>query len=365
MAEEQNRKWRRCAGWWLTGVGFLAILSFNNETASAQQEHTVREGQNLARIARRYHVSRANLAAANGLSLEAQLRPGQVLRIPTRGTHYVAAGETLSKIANDHGCSVAELVRLNRLREGRSLQVGQQLLLPGHESARAREAAAERWGRPRHPGVATLYRRLLDRRLRVRLVDRRGRGRSEAARRLQELMRPRVQGGRPGRLGPPPPRRLLEILARISDYFGGRQITIVSGYRSAGGYTRGSSRHTHGQALDIRVEGVPNHVLRDYVRRTFDRVGVGFYPRSTFVHVDVRERSAYWVDWSRPGQAPRYQRGGDAPPANATAEEIRRTGIGNAEEAQEVEDHASSAATIDEGPGSDDDDESIPAVEEL
>lgn len=37
-------------------------------------------------------------------------------------------------------------------------------------------------------------------------------------------------------------------------------------------------------------------------------MGVGYYPRSTFVHLDVRDRSAYWVDRSRPGQAPQYQR---------------------------------------------------------
>ena len=34
--------------------------------------------------------------------------------------------------------------------------------------------------------------------------------------------------------------------------------------------------------------------------------GCGYYPRSTFVHVDVRAQAAQWVDWSRPGRRPRY-----------------------------------------------------------
>ncbi|HEY2513991.1 MAG TPA: hypothetical protein VGI39_24155, partial [Polyangiaceae bacterium] len=32
----------------------------------------------------------------------------------------------------------------------------------------------------------------------------------------------------------------------------------------------------------------------------------GYYPNSTFVHMDVREKSAFWIDFSRPGEPPRY-----------------------------------------------------------
>lgn len=310
--------------------------------AAAQSEHTVRAGQSLARVASRYHVSVSSLAAANGLSRDSQLRPGQVLRIPEQGTHYVANGETLASIAHDHDCSVDQLVRLNRLRDGRPLRIGQRLVLPGFEESRERDAAAQRWGRPRSPGVVTLYRRTLDRRFRVRLVDRRGRARPAAIRRMRELMRQRAERG--GRLGPAPPTRLIEILARISDHFGGRTITLVSGYRTAGGYTRESSQHTHGHALDIRIQGVPTTALRDYVREAFEHVGVGFYPRSSFVHVDVRDRDAYWVDWSGPGQRPRYQRRGEAAPDDATRDEIERTGMGG----EPASDEAGEAAAIDD-----------------
>ncbi|MEZ4248989.1 MAG: hypothetical protein R3B99_12185 [Polyangiales bacterium] len=51
----------------------------------------------------------------------------------------------------------------------------------------------------------------------------------------------------------------------------------------------------------------PNRDLRDFCAppRGF---GVGYYPNSSFVHFDVRRRSAYWVDRSGPGEAPEYVR---------------------------------------------------------
>ena len=49
------------------------------------------------------------------------------------------------------------------------------------------------------------------------------------------------------------------------------------------------------------------HELRDYFRRTFQHVGVGYYPNSSFVHLDVRDGpSAFWIDYSGPGQKAIY-----------------------------------------------------------
>jgi uncharacterized protein YcbK (DUF882 family) len=70
---------------------------------------------------------------------------------------------------------------------------------------------------------------------------------------------------------------------------------IISGYRSpatnamlAARSSGVSSRslHMQGKAVDVRLEGVPLAKLRDLAlaRRAG---GVGFYPRSDFVHLDV------------------------------------------------------------------------------
>lgn len=283
-------------------VFLVAAVCLVTLPALAERQHRVRPGQSLARIARRYRVSVQDLAAANQLAVTANLREGQTLIIPERGVHYVRSGESLSTIARRRNTTVRALLRANRLRPNARLQLGQRLVLPGHDSIEERERAEARWGRPRHPGVVRLFRVATRERARMRLVDSRGRVRAGPRRRLAHLMRHRGTGRQTL-----PHRRLVQVLTQISDHFGGREISILSGYRPPGGHTEEESRHVSGRAMDIRVRGVPNRALRDYAR-TLDRVGVGYYPNSTFVHVDVRERSAYWVDRSGRGEAPDYVR---------------------------------------------------------
>ncbi len=90
--------------------------------------------------------------------------------------------------------------------------------------------------------------------------------------------------------------RLLDLLNVLS-----RKIStdepfhVISGYRSPstnaflrahGGGVAANSLHLLGQAIDIRVPGLK---LRDLYRAAVDLHGggVGFYPGSDFVHVDV------------------------------------------------------------------------------
>jgi uncharacterized protein YcbK (DUF882 family) len=95
---------------------------------------------------------------------------------------------------------------------------------------------------------------------------------------------------------------LLVRLQRIADHFPGRVLELVSGYRP---HARPGSRHRSGSALDLRVEGVADSDLSEFAR-TLEATGVGYYPNSTFVHVDVRSTPFYWVDRSKPGERPDY-----------------------------------------------------------
>ena len=84
--------------------------------------------------------------------------------------------------------------------------------------------------------------------------------------------------------------RLIRLLVRISDQFGGRPIRIVSGFRPhAEARFTPHSKHTLGRAVDFSIPGIPNDVLRDYLRQTMKDVGIGYYPNSTHVHLDIRE----------------------------------------------------------------------------
>ena len=61
--------------------------------------------------------------------------------------------------------------------------------------------------------------------------------------------------------------------------------------------------------MDFNVEGVPNTVLRDFCR-TFRNAGVGYYPNSTFVHLDARTGKVTWVDYSRVWRGPPLRHAG-------------------------------------------------------
>jgi uncharacterized protein YcbK (DUF882 family) len=90
--------------------------------------------------------------------------------------------------------------------------------------------------------------------------------------------------------------RLLDLVYRSVRHFDARVVRVVSGFRR----DRAGSRHTQGRAVDMTIEGVANERLAAYARE-FGFVGVGFYPKSGFVHLDVRDASYFWVDDSAPG----------------------------------------------------------------
>ena len=115
--------------------------------------------------------------------------------------------------------------------------------------------------------------------------------------------------------------RLIQVIVQLSDHFGGRPLWVASGFRPKPAGQQRSSKHNSGQAADLVIPGVPNEVLRDYCR-TLPKSGCGYYPNSTFVHVDVREQSVYWIDYSGPGEAPRYASAGYT--GRATPEELRK-----------------------------------------
>jgi uncharacterized protein YcbK (DUF882 family)/LysM repeat protein len=100
--------------------------------------------------------------------------------------------------------------------------------------------------------------------------------------------------------------RLIALLGIVSDHFGGRAIQVVSAYRppSTNRFTK-NSRHNHGRAIDFHVAGISNKELRDFCLH-FKNVGVGFYPNSSFIHLDIREKKTTWVDFAGPGEAPVY-----------------------------------------------------------
>ncbi len=137
--------------------------------------------------------------------------------------------------------------------------------------------------------------------------------RKDARRRIRRFFRDRKTGKT---------RRIHDRLIwylYIIGYHYDRPVGIVSGHRRK---ARKTSRHYTGRAADIRVDGVTPRALWRYCKR-FKKVGLGLYPTSEFVHLDVRDRSYYWIDDSGPGEESRYRKGVAQPIAEIRAQRRR------------------------------------------
>ncbi len=101
--------------------------------------YTVRRGDTLSKIARQHAVSLKDLAKWNQRGKLSRIRPGTKLAVLTRGSgpkkrasygfrsHTVKKGDSLSKLARRYKVSVADLRKWNTRKNGKSLLLGQKI----------------------------------------------------------------------------------------------------------------------------------------------------------------------------------------------------------------------------------------------
>jgi uncharacterized protein YcbK (DUF882 family) len=93
--------------------------------------------------------------------------------------------------------------------------------------------------------------------------------------------------------------RTLDLVYRVALHFNTPEVRIISGYRTP---RPGShSNHGNGRAIDCVFAGTSDEEVAKFAREE-GYSGVGTYPVSGFVHLDVRDRSYFWVDSSGPGK---------------------------------------------------------------
>lgn len=153
-----------------------ALLSEPVGDVVPASSYTVKSGDNLWTIARKNNITVAQLTAANSLSANASLRPGQKLVIPgkqmsatasvplapisgsatksadplaaaaagrssTEGIkHVVKSGETLGAIARKYGVPQGELAVANNISDPAKIRPGTELVIPGYHAPKSGKA---------------------------------------------------------------------------------------------------------------------------------------------------------------------------------------------------------------------------------
>jgi len=347
---ESSRTLRRIALLSLLG-SLLTVPALARESGEPQRFHVIYPGQRLTSIAKRYKVSVEAIRYANGLSKSDRLKPGEKLTIPglddpdgsrartlyppahpsdvvvpvsTRKdkdrdddsdresqdsedaprSHKVYAGQRLESIAKRYRVTVEALCAANGIKRNVKLHAGQVLTIPRPGdgvtlSTDADTDTVDKHGLHKLPRGAQrksyvdLY--TYSAHFRGNVLDKKGHVTPQAEEEICKLF---------GAVGTRPHTdlRLIRMVAKVSEKFGNRPIRIVSGYRTRSFFE--DSRHKMSRAVDFSIPGIPNETIRDYLR-SLPEVGVGYYPNSSFVHLDVRDSATYWVDYAGPGEAPR------------------------------------------------------------
>lgn len=95
------------------------------------QSYTVRAGDSLDRIARRFGLRQDTIISMNGLASQQSIRAGVQLRVPNMDglNHKVRKGENLSSLTKAYGVDMTKIVDANDLSSG-VINAGQTLFIP-------------------------------------------------------------------------------------------------------------------------------------------------------------------------------------------------------------------------------------------
>ena len=131
-----------------------------SKTETKTQNHGVKSGDTISKIARKYNTTPAKLMKLNGLTERSVLRVGQSLKVTSATStatttkkptppeearddsassgsvrHEVRRGETVAKLARTYGISMDSIINANNLRTGATLLVGRVITVPTRDSA--------------------------------------------------------------------------------------------------------------------------------------------------------------------------------------------------------------------------------------
>ncbi len=121
------------------GSSHTAIASATASSGSHDGRYTVKPGDTLWGLARRFSTTVDALASANHISRKAALKPGQELSVASTNTkvaaeghvrrYTVKPGDTLWQLARQFSVKVSDLTARNNIRKDAPLKPGQELVI--------------------------------------------------------------------------------------------------------------------------------------------------------------------------------------------------------------------------------------------
>ena len=105
--------------------------SYGIDGLTGQQAITVKAGESVYILAKRYGLPMEDIIRLNSLKPHFTLQVGQKLRLPQANVYVVRSGDSLSALSRMFQTDMNTLARLNNLQPPYALQVGQSLKIPG------------------------------------------------------------------------------------------------------------------------------------------------------------------------------------------------------------------------------------------
>lgn len=117
-------------------LGTIADIEENAPTSEQISVYVVRKGDSISQIAKMFNVTPSTIVWANDLN-GGLIREGQTLVIlPVSGvSHTVKQGDTVASIAKKYRGDVDEILQFNGLTPGQALAAGMVILVPDGEGA--------------------------------------------------------------------------------------------------------------------------------------------------------------------------------------------------------------------------------------
>lgn len=113
----------------------LASTNISTEYSSKISVYTVREGDNIASVAKMFNVSINTILWANDMNSKSVLKVGQnIIILPVTGVKYVVQkNDTILTIAKKYKADIDEIYNYNDIDKNTKLSIGQIIIIPDAE----------------------------------------------------------------------------------------------------------------------------------------------------------------------------------------------------------------------------------------